>query len=118
VIKRKNRLKLSGDFEHVRRTGKTFKNPLLILITAPNNFGCPRIGIAAGKRIGKAFLRNLVKRRLRASMAQFLPHIQGGWDIILIARKASSVASFLELQEALQNLLQRTGYYMTCSQQE
>jgi ribonuclease P protein component len=118
VIKRINRLKLAGDFEYIRRTGKTYRNPLLILITAPNNFGCPRVGIAVGKRIGKAFLRNLVKRRLRAGMANFLPHIQGGWDIMLIARKPSSAASFQELQEALQNLLQRTSFFVTRSRQE
>ena len=118
MIKRIYRLKHASDFERVRNNGKVYKHPLFILIAAPNDLPYPRFGIAAGKRIGKAFLRNLVKRRIRACVAQVLPEMQGGWDIILIARQRCTTASFTALQEGFHQLLHRTGILGSVSQQE
>jgi ribonuclease P protein component len=59
--------------------------------------------------VGGAVVRNRVKRRLRACVAEVLPVLQPGWDVILIARKNSGQASFQEIRQAVLKLLQQSG---------
>lgn len=52
-----------------------------------------RVGFTASKKIGNAVLRNRAKRRLRAIARDVLPRCATpGWDYVLVARPASTVA--------------------------
>lgn len=110
-MRRQYRLKSTADFKRVSRDGKSFAHPLIVLICAPNNLNHPRIGIAAGRRLGNAVTRNRVKRRLRAAAGAILHELSSGWDIILIARNPILAAGFDEINVALGRLLQRAGLY-------
>jgi len=91
----------------VWQSGKSFAHPLLVLIVAPNELSRVRVGVAAGQSIGNAVKRNLAKRRLRASISQYIAHIHEGWDLILLARRPVIQASFVEINAALEELLNR-----------
>lgn len=100
-------LKTSQDFQRVRREGRTWSHPLIVLIACPNGHQETQIGIAAGKTLGTAVVRNRVKRRLRALMQKIEVRVAAGWDIVLIARQPVVEVKWLELSEALTSLLQR-----------
>ena len=104
---RRFRLTRTTDFKRVRRSGKSYAHPLVVLYVAVSNLAHPRIGIAAGKTVGKAVQRNRVKRLLRAVMHDLLPLIVPGHDIIVIARASLVQASFPEISEALKQLCMR-----------
>jgi ribonuclease P protein component len=87
--------------------GKSFAHPLLILLKHPNALKKSRFGIVAGKSVGNAVKRNRCKRLIRETLRQKLPAIPPGWDIILLARKPLVVATYLEIQSALETLLSR-----------
>ncbi len=106
-MKRRFRLNRSGDFERVRRLGKSYAHPLAVLIALRNNTDRIRVGVAAGRSVGGAVQRNRAKRLLRASITPLLPRIQPGWDMVLIARKPLIGARTAELLTALEQLLQR-----------
>jgi ribonuclease P protein component len=68
----------------------------------------PRVGFTATKKLGKAVVRNRVKRRLRAAARQVLPMAaQRGFDYVLIGRAASATRGFAELQQDLLAALKR-----------
>jgi len=69
----------------------------------PNGLPLSRCGFSVGKNIGKAVVRNRVKRLLREIIR--LTPIKPGWDIVLIARSKSSVAQFTDLKKIVENLL-------------
>jgi ribonuclease P protein component len=71
----------------------------------PNGLPLSRCGFSVGKNIGKAVVRNRVKRLLREIVR--LTPIKPGWDIVLIARSKSSVAQFADLKKIIENLLSR-----------
>jgi ribonuclease P protein component len=116
-VQRSFRLTRSEDFKRVRRDGKSYAHPLVVLIALnsgnndqPRVSKTVRVGVAAGKSVGTAVHRNRAKRLLREAMRTLLPSIASvasGSDLILIARPALASASFADVREALQTLLRR-----------
>jgi ribonuclease P protein component len=133
-VQRKFRLTRSEDFKRVRRSGKSYAHPLVVLIvqahdrrstTVPHavdgsladrqstpqsdRTDQPRlkVGVAAGRTVGTAVYRNRAKRLLREAIRPLLPDITPGLDLILIARPGLTSATLEETRQALLNLLQR-----------
>ena len=79
----------------------------MVLIALPNETQVVRIGVTAGRSVGKAVQRNRAKRVLRSVMQPYLHQLRAGWDVVLIARVRLLEASFQQTQAALVNLLGR-----------
>ena len=99
------RLRREKEFARVYRKGRSCAHPLLVLKALPGEVGVTRYGFAVGKRLGKAVVRNRVKRRLREA-ARLTP-VVSGWHIILAARPPAAGASYHELKATLEQLLRR-----------
>ncbi len=106
-MQRKFRLTRSEDFKRVRRSGKSYAHPLVVLIVQNNNQPRVKIGVAAGRTVGTAVYRNRAKRLLREAIRTLLPNIGSGLDLILIARPGLVSATLEDTRRALLNLLQR-----------
>ena len=109
-MQRNFRLTRSEDFKRVRRDGKSYAHPLVVLIALNSkNKDQPhvRVGVAAGKSVGTAVYRNRAKRLLREAMRTLIPNIASNLDLVLIARPGLVSATLDDTQRALQNLLQR-----------
>jgi ribonuclease P protein component len=106
-MRRKFRLRDSADFRRVRQEGKSWSNRLLVLCVSPNSLDYSRFGFAVSKRIGKAALRNRVKRRVREVVRVRLPEIPEGWDLVFIARAPLKEAQFAVVERAVEQLLRR-----------
>jgi ribonuclease P protein component len=107
LVKRRFRLTKSSDFKRVRRMGKSYAHPLIVLVTHPNEHERARVAVAAGRSIGNAVQRNRAKRRLREAIRPLIPLIEPGWDLLILARHPLPGASFQQCQEALADLLKR-----------
>lgn len=57
------------------------------------------------KAVGNAVIRTRVKRRLRAQMAEILPLVPAGTDLVIRANPAAADASSDELGTALRHCL-------------
>lgn len=106
-MQRSFRLTRSEDFKRVRRDGKSYAHPLVVLIVQNNDQPLVRVGVAAGKSVGTAVYRNRAKRLLREAMRNLIPDIASNVDLILIARPALTSATLADTHRALLNLLQR-----------
>ncbi len=109
MLNRKYRLTRSNDFQRVKQKGTSFAHPIMILIKAPNPDPNLRIGISAGRTVGNAVIRNRAKRRMRASLNGIIPQLQIGWDLVFLARKPITEATYTELVSAEKQLLKRAG---------
>ena len=110
-MKRRFRLTRSTDFQRVRRNGKTYAHPLVVLVTAPNELSQARIGIVTGRALGGAVERNRVKRRLRACLSQRAERVACGWDLVFLARKPLGGAGFQDLCAAVDLVLKKAGIW-------
>lgn len=91
----------------VRRLGKSYAHPLLVLVALSNETESSRFAVSAGKTVGNAVQRNRAKRLIRAALDLLVSVIPPGWDLILIARRPLATATFSQTQSALLQLLQR-----------
>lgn len=101
------RLRRSNEFTRVRKLGRSFPHPLLVLVAYANPEGSVRVGIIAGRAVGTAVVRNRAKRQLRAAVDRLMPSIKPGWDLIFIARSPIKDSAFDEILVGMQAVLQR-----------
>jgi ribonuclease P protein component len=107
-VKQWFRLTRSTDIKRVRRNGKSYAHPLVVLVFEENpQPDSLQVGVIAGKSTGGAVTRNLIKRRIKAILDQDSQNIHKGWNLIFIARGNAAQASFLEIREAMFVLLRR-----------
>ena len=108
------RLRPRGEFERIRQNGRSWPHRFFILIVLPQpdrSAAPPRIGIAAGKKLGGAVTRNRYKRILREAVRQVYLNIPNGVDVILIARAPIAEANVAQLAAALGETLRRTNVW-------
>jgi ribonuclease P protein component len=108
---RQYRLRTATDIARLRRQGQPFHHRLAVLLIHKNEQPVSRVGFSVSKRVGGAVVRNRARRRLREAARLYMAHIQPGWDCLLIARPATAVADFNQLQTALRQLLQQAGLW-------
>jgi ribonuclease P protein component len=108
---KKHRLRANADFRRLRREGRTLLHPLLVISILPNGLEHSRFGFAVGRRLGKAVVRNWIKRRMREAVRVRIQsgEIAGGWDVVLIARRPIRDASYHQVDETIGLLLRRAG---------
>ena len=68
----------------ILRFGYRKKTPFFIVIYLPNKLSTSRFSIMTTKKIGKAIVRNKVKRLFRELISQNIQQIHQGYDIIII----------------------------------
>lgn len=110
-MQRRHRLTESRRFAEIHQTGISAANNLVVLRALPNGLDRSRFGFVVSKRIGNAVTRNLVKRRLREVVIQ--NEIENGWDAVFIARRGAASAEFVQLKQAISNLLRRTKLFQS-----
>lgn len=100
-------LTTKDQFHQVYSRGRSRANNLVVVKLLPNGLAVNRFGFVAGKRLGKAVLRNKAKRWLRESVRP-LP-AKPGWDIVFIPRQPVASANYHLVRAAVMDLLSRSG---------
>lgn len=102
--------RLSGtEIRAVRRRGRTRRARLLRLYALRTTRGQTRLALTVSGRLGKAVVRNRLRRRLRELVRLTLPVVPDSWDLLLIAHREATAASFWDLQADVYRLWRRTG---------
>ena len=60
------------------------------------------MGITVSTKLGKAVVRNRIKRRLREVYRLSLPHLKPGYDVVLVGRSRALDLPFSRLLETFQ----------------
>ena len=115
-MQRELRLSKRRDFAAVQAQGRGWANRLLVLKVAPNGLDVCRFAFAVSKRVGKAVVRNLVKRRIREAIRR--APVKGGRDALFIARRDAASASFWDIKIAVEDLLRRGENLIQASKEE
>ena len=101
-------LKLNHIFRRLYATSG-YANSYLVLYARKNKTGENRVGITVSKKLGKAHVRNRVRRRFREVYRLNEEKFQPGWDIVIVARTKAVHADFQKLTGAYLHLADKAG---------
>ena len=101
-------LKLNHIFRRLYKTDAV-ANGYLVLYVRENHLGINRVGFTVGKKLGKAVVRNRVRRRLREVYRLNEAAFQCGYDIVVVARSKCVGAEFEKLTAAYLHLAKKAG---------
>ncbi|HBX23906.1 MAG TPA: ribonuclease P protein component [Desulfotomaculum sp.] len=106
-MKKQYLLKKNKEYRKVYQRGPSMANRYLVVFCLPNSFTYWRLGFSIGKKIGKAFQRNRIKRRLKEICRINNQWFKSGYDYIFIARKGIENQPFIKLEESVENITYR-----------
>ena len=106
-MRKELRLRRRKDFDSVFRRGRSWSNELLVLRTLPNDLPHNRYGFVTSKRLGKAVVRNRVRRCLREAIRVL--SLAPGWDVVVSTKRTAAGADFHQLRASVIELLTRAG---------
>ena len=109
------RLQKNRAFQYVYRKGHSVACRNLVLLHAPGRE--LKVGFSVSKKVGKAVIRNKVKRRLRECFRPHLGDVKNGLYVI-VARPSAAEAAFDTLQRDVQYLLKKQGALKTSDARE
>ena len=101
-------LKLNHIFQRLYRTSG-HANGSFVLYARRNRTATNRVGITVSKKLGKAHVRNRVRRRIREIYRLNEEKFQPGWDIVVVARAKAIDAPFDLLTKNFLSLAEKAG---------
>ena len=101
-------LKLNHIFRRLYHTAG-FADGYLVLYARKNRTGENRVGITVSKKLGKAHIRNRIRRRIREVYRLNEEMFQPGWDIVIVARSRALGADFGEMTRSCLALAKKAG---------
>ena len=100
-------IKRSSDFRRIYAKGKSAVSPCVVVYCRKNRLGTNRVGFTVSKKLGKAVVRNRVRRRLREIIRLNSDRLEQGYDLILVARTRAVEAEYRRLERDLLGCCER-----------
>ena len=107
-LKNTKGIKKDSDFRKVYKHGKSFANKYLVMYILDNKSDFSRVGFSVSKKVGKATIRNKVRRRIREGFRLIGDeYIKSGYDIVFIARIASKECEYKDIEKSVKYLINK-----------
>jgi len=104
------RLKRSNEFKSVfQQCRKLEDGTLAFYVQFKDDAALKKFGVSLSRALGKAYLRNRLKRRLREIYRVEKETFRAGYQIILVPRRGSVNRTFDELRKSFLSLASRAG---------
>jgi ribonuclease P protein component len=109
------RLRKHADYQRAYKAGRKRQSASMSWFLAPQQPAFPgsamptgpRVGLTAGKVVGKAHERNRIKRRMREALRRHIELLPAGCDLILHPRRAVLAIEFPKLEAEVVRILQQ-----------
>ena len=106
VRKDDHRLKKNSQFNYIYRKGERVSSKHFVLFTVKSKYNGYKIGLGVTKKIGKAWKRNLLKRRLK-EIIRLNSLCENGRNYILQARDGAGDIDFETLKIEILKLFEK-----------
>ncbi len=91
-------LKKNHEFRRLYAKGRSAVRPTLAIYVRKGRRGANRVGFTVTTKLGKAVVRNKVRRRLREIYRLHETELSAGSDMVVVARSRAVRATYAELE--------------------
>ena len=114
-MKVRNTLKKNSEFRRLYAKGKSAVTPYLVVYARlTRRSGC-RVGFTVSNKLGKAVVRNRVRRRLREIYRLHETGFVPGAEMVVVARARAVGAQYRQLERAMLDACKRLGVWRPAS---
>lgn len=106
-MKRYEMVKSHEEFNEIINKGNRLKGKYAYIFSKEKEFDKPNFGIAVGKKLGNAVVRNKFKRQFRNIVDKNRFLFKNNNNYIIMIKKEANNASFSELETDLINTLKK-----------
>ncbi len=100
-----HRLKKNSQFSYIYKKGERISTDNFTLFVVKSRFECYKIGFSVNKKIGKAHIRNKLKRRLREIVRK--TNVPNFRNYVLMAREGAEKLEFKNLEKEIKRLFEK-----------
>jgi ribonuclease P protein component len=106
-----SRLRKHADYQRAYAASRKRQSASMSWFLAPQQMESdgPRVGLTAGKVLGKAYERNRIKRRMREALRRHVDLLPQGCDLILHPRRAVLTTEFTKLEAEIVRILKQAN---------
>ena len=108
-MKKKYIIKKNYHIQKIIFARKSVSNKYFIVFTLDNSLDYFRFVVSIGKKVGKAVVRNKIKRQIKALIYQNKYKIKKNYDILIIVRPSIISLKYLAIEENLTDILRKAN---------
>lgn len=105
-------IKKNSRFREIYAKGESKANKTLVLYKYPNDLPYSRLGVTVSGKVGKAHVRNKIKRRIKEIIRLSEERIYSGYDLIFVSRIKAAECDYALLNSSVEHLLSLSGLYV------
>lgn len=108
-MKRIETIKNKKEFNNIIKNGKFVKNNHYVIYYVISNNEKNKYGLAISKTVGKAYIRNRLKRQTRMIIDNNRKLFPNKQNYIIMIRKSCQSVPYKKLEESLIDLIEKIG---------
>lgn len=113
-MKKTEMIKRRYEFKILFSKGQTFYGNNITMYILKNRNEINKLGIAVGKKSGKAVDRNRIKRLIRENYKEFEPCVKCGYNILISVNKRCDTknVTFYDIKKDFEKLLKKSNLFI------